>query len=92
MIEQIVVESKPLLRESKSQAATLSAARVEWRLSAAWLPFAALFGAFCTLAVVSVALSGPTGWWLGAQSLVPPASIRRQVPAVLICLDRLAGS
>ncbi|KAL4421416.1 hypothetical protein ABPG75_010707 [Micractinium tetrahymenae] len=63
MVEHVVIESKPLLPEGKPQAG-ISAAKDSWRVSAAWLPLAALFGALCTLAVASVALSGPNGWWL----------------------------
>lgn len=67
MVEQVVVESKPLLPEGKPQAA-LSPAKDGRQVSVVWLPLAALFGALCTLAVVSVALSGPNGWWLGVQT------------------------
>lgn len=64
------MESKPLLPEDKVQAALSAKAPAKdgWSVSAAWLPLAALFGALCTLAVVSAALSGPNGWWLGAQA------------------------
>lgn len=64
MVESVVVESKPLLTEGKPKARPTHLSEPGWRLSAAWLPVAAIFGALCTLAVIAVPPGGNNGWWL----------------------------
>jgi len=73
MVEQVVVEAKALLGDKHGAGhGGHGSSRKDlhnFSMSASWLPMAALFGAFCTLAVVAVAMNGPNGWWLGEPAL-----------------------